>query len=577
MGMSVCAPVQDTRRDSVAGVMGDVVTRLYEQLTSAELDTISHAFVLGVILPQEKNTLATAYWKFEVNVPAVVSVMRDTAQREIPFWLTGQGFRKTELMVSNGLYTYEVWQKEYAAGEVGLGINGFDKHRPVYFVSVASINPSDNLEIAPIFPRDQRITELDTGAFTYLDWDGLVLTDVPHELRGQRLLPTIRGRAREAHVVEGFRYTDFPSGVVPDQITLTLPEDPSTGMVVQWRCDRTVAGSWIKYWQENATDTAFIEAKRQLLEDRQLRNDRYTSRFTAALDGLAPGATYFYMVGHDGAISDTLHFKTADADNRFAFTWFGDVHNDPKWGALLQRAAVRYPETAFYVLAGDLVNTGLHGDDWDTLFGYSNGVFGRTPLMAVPGNHDSQDGLGAARYQSTLAYPQNGPAGLPSGLTYAFRYENALFLMLDVVSFSVAEQKDWIAHQLQATDAVWKFVVFHFPPYTSEEPYPDIVADWVPLFDQYGVDMVMNGHFHYYLRTNPLKRGESQPEMTAGTTYIMSVGTKGKNESGTIEPYAAKRLNEGYLYQHLRIDGRKLDYVCMDSTGNVRDTFRIHK
>ncbi|MEC3881970.1 metallophosphoesterase family protein [Parapedobacter sp. 10938] len=577
MGMLACAPVQDTHRDSVAGVMGDVVTRLYDQLTPAELDTISTAFILDFISPQEKNMLATTYWKFDVDVPAVVSVMRDTAQQDIPFWLADQGFEKTGLTVRNELYTYEVWQKEVAAGEVGLGINGFDKHRPVYFVSVAPVNPNDNLEIRPIFPREQRIAELDTGAFTYLDWDGLVLTAVPHELRGQQLLPTIRGRAREAHVVGGFRHTDFPSGIAPDQITLTLPKDPSTGVVVQWRCDRTVTGSWIKYWQANTTDTAFVEAERLLLEDRQLQNDRYTSRFTAALDGLVPGVTYDYMVGHDDAVSDTLHFKTADVDNRFAFTWFGDVHNDPKWGTLLQRADARYPEAAFYILAGDLVNTGLHGDDWDAFFGYSNGVFGRTPLMAVPGNHDSQDGLGASRYQSVLAYPQNGPAGLPSGLTYAFRYENALFLMIDVVSFSVAEQKDWIDRQLAATDAVWKFVVFHFPPYTSEEPYPDIVADWVPLFDRYGVDMVMNGHFHYYLRTAPLKEGRTEQGNSDGTTYIMSVGTRGKNESGTIEPYAAKRLNEGYLYQHLQIDGRDLDYVCLDSTGNVRDTFRIHK
>ncbi|MGV3762285.1 fibronectin type III domain-containing protein [Parapedobacter sp.] len=576
-GMWGCTPVPDTHRDSVAGVMGDVVSRLYEQLSPTQLDTISNAFMLDFISPKEKTILATAYWKFEVNVPAVVSVMRDTAQQDIPFWLTDQGFRKTGLQVYNELYTYEVWQKEFAAGEVGLGINGFDKHRPVYFVSVAPVNPRDTLEIEAIFPRKQPVHILDKGAFTYLDWDGLVLTSVPSELRGQQLLPTIRGRAREAHVVGGFRHTDFPSGTAPDQITLTLPEDPATGVVVQWRCDRTVADSWIKYWPANAADTIRIEAERQLLEDRQLQNDRYTSRFTVTLADLTPGMAYHYMVGHSDAISDTLHFSTADVDNQFAFTWFGDVHNDAKWGTLLQHAHGRYPDAAFYLLAGDLVNTGLHGDDWDAFFGYSNGVFGRTPLMAVPGNHDSQDGLGALRYQSLLAYPKNGPAGLPSGLTYAFRYEHALFLMIDVVSFSVAEQTDWIARQLEGTDAVWKFVVFHFPPYTSEEPYPDIITSWVPLFDKYQVDMVMNGHFHYYLRTNPLKGGHPEQEKTDGTTYIMSVGTKGKNESGRIEPYAAKRINEGYLYQHIRIDDRKLDYVCLDSAGNVRDTFSVQK
>src|SRR5690606_30936373 len=172
VGISGCTLVQDTHRDSVAGVMGDVVTRLYDQLTPAELDTISNAFVLSFISPQEKKILATTYWKFEVNVPAVVSVMRDSAQREAPFWLADQGFEKTGLTVRNELYTYEVWQKEFATGEVGLGINGFDKHRPVYFVSVAPADPNDTLEIRTLFPQEQMISVLDTDAFTYLDWDG---------------------------------------------------------------------------------------------------------------------------------------------------------------------------------------------------------------------------------------------------------------------------------------------------------------------------------------------------------------------------------------------------------------------
>ena len=564
-------------RDTVSEVMDDVVTRLYDQLTSDQLDTISHQFVLNFISPEEKETLATAYWKFEVDVPVVVSVIRDSAQEEVPFWLGDSGFEKTDLVVRNELYTYEVWQKEFAAGEVGLGINGFDKHRPVYFVSIAPVNPGDTLTLQTLYPERQMVSTLDTGAFTYFDWDELVLTTVPDELRGQKMLPTIRGRAREAHLVGAFRDTRFPSGIMPDQITLTLPEDPTTGMVVQWRSNSVVEHSWVKYWQLNTADTVSVEAERQLLEDRQLRNDRYVSHFTASLDSLLPGTAYQYVVGHHDAVSDTLQFTTADTDNAFAFTWFGDVHNDEAWGALAQRAAQRYPRTAFHIISGDLVNTGLNADDWDALFGYSGGVFGKMPLMAVPGNHDSQDGLGASRFKQLLRYPGNGPEGLPLGFTYAFRYENALFLMIDVVTFTAAEQREWVARQLEVSDATWKFVVFHFPQYTSEESYPDIVREWVPLFDEYGVDIVMNGHFHYYLRTAPLKGGEIQPEMTDGTTYIMSIGTSGKNEDGITEPYAVKRMNEGHLYQHMGIKDNRLDYVCLDAAGNVEDQFSIVK
>ena len=149
--------------------------------------------------------------------------------------------------------------------------------------------------------------------------------------------------------------------------------------------------------------------------------------------------------------------------------------------------------------------------------------------------------------------------------------------MVDVVSFSTSQQAAWIESQLSKTDAKWKFVVFHFPPYTLEEPYPDIVENWVPLFDKYGVDMVMNGHFHYYLRTQPMKN--SQPAMpgTFGTRYVMSVSTRGKNDDSPPEPYAEKVLKEGYLYQHVQVDGRKLSFTCVDAEGAVRDRFELIK
>ncbi|MEZ4904972.1 MAG: hypothetical protein R2822_26070 [Spirosomataceae bacterium] len=48
------------------------------------------------------------------------------------------------------------------------------------------------------------------GAFTYHDWDDLTLSEVPVSLQGQILFSTIRGRAREAHLIGAFRQTSTP-------------------------------------------------------------------------------------------------------------------------------------------------------------------------------------------------------------------------------------------------------------------------------------------------------------------------------------------------------------------------------
>jgi len=557
--------------------MDSLVTRIYAQWDTRLISGLDENLVLKFIGPDERAALAENYWRFRVDKPVTVSVMRDRAQASVPFWLVEGGFTKTEYTVRNEQYTYEVWQKQFPAGEIGLGINGFDKHRPVYFVGVAPQHPGATVSITPIIPEKQVISVLDTGVFTYHDWDELVLTEVPEVLRGQYLLPTIRGRAREAHLIGAFRRTGFPSTNVPDQVVLTLPEDAAHAMTVQWRCAPGVQRGWINYWRPKTDDTVHVDVEATLLEDRLLRNDRYVSRFRVQLDSLQSGTVYHYQVGHGDIAGETAAFATAAADSAFAFTWFGDIHNDRAWGSLIQKAEAAHPQTDFYLSVGDLVNTGLHRDDWDALFAYAGGIFARKPLMAVPGNHDSQDGLGAGMFRELLGFPENGPEGQPAGFTYAFRYKHALFLMIDVVSFQVSQQADWIASQLSQTDATWKFVVFHFPPYTSEELYPDIVKHWVPLFDKYRVDMVMSGHFHYYLRTLPMKDSQPVGAGDRGTRYVMSVSTRGKNEDSPAEPYAEKVFKDGYLYQHVELNGRRLSFTCRDSSGNVRDRFEITK
>lgn len=562
---------------TVKSVMDSLVTRIYAQWDTRLIDVLDEDLVLKFLSTEERMALAENYWRFQVDVPVIVSLMRDSAQASVPFWLVERGFEKTTYTVRNELYTYEVWQKSFPAGEVGLGINGFDKHRPVYFIGIAPQHPGENVNITPVLPQKQAITVLDTGSFTYHDWDELVLTEVPEALSGQQLLPTIRGRAREAHLIDAFRRTSFPSTGVPDQVVLTLPEDTERGMVVQWRCTPNVQRGWLKYWQAGTKDTVRIDVEATLLEDRMLRNDRYVSRFRVQLDSLQPATAYRYQVGQDDIGGETAVFTTPDTVDTFAFTWFGDIHNDPLWGKLAQRAAADHPKASFYLSVGDLVNTGLHRDDWDALFAYSEGIFREKPLMAVPGNHDSQDGLGAGMFRELLSYPENGPGGQPPGFTYAFQYKHALFLMVDVVSFPVSQQAAWIESQLAKTDATWKFVVFHFPPYTMEEPYPDIVKSWVPLFDKYGVDMVMNGHFHYYLRTQPMKDSQPVGRADNGTRYVMSVGTRGKNDDSPAEPYAEKVLKEGYLYQYVQLDGKRLSFTCIDAEGKIRDRFELAK
>lgn len=563
---------------SVSQTMDGIVTRLYKDFEKNTLDTLGHEFALEYLTEEEVAALATQYWKFEVNSPVTVSLMRDKDQKVIPFWLEEAGFVLTDMEVKNIHSTYEVWQKDFKAGQIDLGINGFDKHRPVYFLSIGAQNPENQVEITPIFPQQQHVGIMQEGAFIYHDWSELTLTEVPEALKGQKLLTTIRGRAREAHIVGAFRTTDFPSSENPDHLLLTWSDDPAHSMDVQWRTTNTVPDGSVKYWIQGTKDTLRAAADKYLMEDRMLQNDRYINRYTAKLRSLQSGTTYEYIVGSNGeGWSATQHFSTARSSaSPYSFIWFGDVHNSEVWGKLIQKSEKKHPENDFYFIAGDLVNTGLHRDDWDKLFEYAGSTIARKPLLAVPGNHDSQDGLGAWMYEEMLSLPSNSPSKEMEGRTYAFNYQNSLFLMIDA-TFPLKDQTEWIDRQLAESDATWKMAVFHFPPYNAVSPYHNIISEWVPLFDKHKVDMVMGGHFHYYMRSKPLRGGEVMPSPKEGTLYLISIGTTGKNKDLEKEPYAEVQFAAEHLYQHVTVDGKSLSYKAYDFDGNVVDQFRLEK
>ncbi len=566
----------------VAAVMDRVVERMYQTLTLDELAALDNESVWTFITPEERAVLATKYWTFEVNVPVVVSVMRHNEQAAAPFWLVEAGFQKTPLTVRNEHNTYEVWQKRFDAGPVELGINGFDKHRPHYFVAVGPQRTGTPLRVTRLMPAGYSKGLMCTGALTYHDWTELVLEDVPAELTGHVLLTTVRGRAREAHLIGAFRQTPYPASGRPDHLTLTWSADPATTQTIQWRTNAAVESGVVQYRLRHAPDGApwqSVNAERAVIKDRLLANDPVCHRFTTTLTGLQPGTAYVYRAGNPAADtwSDEAEFITAPASpSAFTFVFMGDTHRSPQWGEMLGTAFTRHPETAFYLLGGDLVGTGLYRDDWDQFFAVSTSVFRQRPVMPCLGNHDDQDGLGAGMYLELFGLPRNAPDGIEPERMYSFEYGNALFLILDIAA-PLETQAAWMEARLADSPATWKFAMVHFPPYAPSEDYPRMRAVWGPVFDTYHVDMVFSGHVHHYLRSKPMRDGKPAASPAEGTIYLVSVGIPSRDWSGGGPEYADVIFSGPALYQTLRIDGNTLELRAFSADGQERDRLTIAK
>lgn len=94
---------------------------------------------------------------------------------------------------------------------------------------------------------------------------------------------------------------------------------------------------------------------------------------------------------------------------------------------------------------------------------------------------------------------------------YHFECGDAHWLVLDAnayMDWTMKELREWVEDALIAAQAArWRFVNFHQPGFSSnpkhgQEKRMRLLAE---LFQKYGVDVVFNGHCHYYERSYPLK------------------------------------------------------------------------
>lgn len=559
-----------------------VAARLAETLSSEALMRLDSAAILNAVSDEERNLFATGHWCFDVDVPALVSVMRDVEQETVPFWLEERGFHKTDLLARNDSYTYEVWQKEFPAGRVKLGINGFDRHRPHYFVAVGPIQAGTKVNLSNFFPEGQQPLVMREGTHVYDDWTELVLTEVPESLRGHLLLPTIRGRAREAHLAAAYRETKYPPTAAPDQIVLTWSGDPKTTQSVQWRTDTSVTAGLVRFREKGGPADAWREAPAEytLLDDPLIVNGPRIHHFTARLADLASGTEYEYTVGApDNALRSAVAvFRTEPpASEPFTFLFMSDTHNNPPSGELLADGTTRYPDTAFFTISGDLVGIGQYRDDWDSLFAHVAPFSPTYPFMPCVGNHDAIDGLGADLYVGLLDLPRNGPAAFEPERAYSFTYGDALFVMPDVM-LSVQEQTPWMEKLFTESKAAWKFAIFHFPPYAANDATPDILEHWVPLFDRCGVDFVLSGHVHHYLRTLPMRDGKPAAANEHGTVYFITGSTNGAPEALPKPEYAAVMDSSGTpLYVAYTVSRDRVRIEARDRDGKLIDEWVVEK
>lgn len=382
------------------------------------------------------------------------------------------------------------------------------------------------------------------------------------------------------------RTTEAPSSESPDQVCLTLGEDPRTTVAVQWRTGPAITDGAVQWRVVGAPERELVEVPAQytVLDDKMITNDPVNHRFSAVLGGLKPGTRYEFRAGskQKNVWSGWAAFNTApQGPSPFSFCYMGDPQLGlDYWGQLVRAARERHPATAFYLIAGDLVNRGKYRDEWDAFFKAGTGSFDGRACVPVLGNHDYSSLPSPKIYLDVFTLPENGAKTLPPEHTYSFTYGNTQFIILDA-NQDPHDQVDWLEGQLKGSTAKWKLVSYHQPSYSSAKnrDNPEIREVWGAIFDKYHVDIALQGHDHAYLRTPPMRGGKNVESYSEGTVYLVTVsGTKYYDTAP--RDYALVAFANVSTYQIIDIETTPRDrliYRAYDLKGDVKDEFAIEK
>ncbi|MGQ9722039.1 MAG: metallophosphoesterase [Candidatus Jordarchaeum sp.] len=242
------------------------------------------------------------------------------------------------------------------------------------------------------------------------------------------------------------------------------------------------------------------------------------------LTNLTPDTRYYFICGGPGNYSAERSFRTApNSTSEFKFVAGGDSRSDPASRTLVSQAMSHF-NPSFVMHSGDMVENGWSQSQWDSWFSDVNdnwiGDNGLTiPIIPCLGNHEKN----ATNYYEQFALPEN------EQWYYLDWGPNLRIIVLNSEARDqiATDQADWLNTTLSSTpENTWKIVIFHRNVYYSGYHYndTDIIDNWVPIFDQYHVDIVIQGHTHHYHRTKPMYNNSIASSYQEGTMYLTSGG-----------------------------------------------------
>jgi hypothetical protein len=320
--------------------------------------------------------------------------------------------------------------------------------------------------------------------------------------------------------------------------------------------------------------------------------------------GLKDSAEYIYRLGdgNDSNWSPIYNYTTHDPQN-YGFIFVGDPQigyqdsNVEKqiWNDTLTKAVEMFPNTSFVMSAGDQVQKNKI-NLYNAFF--SPELLRSLPVAPVQGNHEA----GAEHFSlhfnlpNLTQYGKTESGGNDGG--YYYTYGNTLFMCLNTNNTNVSEHDALMREAVAKNpDAKWKVVMFHHSIYSTTEHYTSsyvsrFINGMVPVIDELGIDVVLMGHDHVYVRTHFMKNNQVQSQQITdengsvlnpkGTLYITgnsSTGSKYYDIELTEPEFAAVNSQlKVPTFSYVNVSGKQISITTYRTdTMEVVDSISIIK
>lgn len=423
---------------------------------------------------------------------------------------------------------------------------------------------------------------------------------------------------------------------LPSGIAVTLGADASSSRNISWFTKKSVTGTDIEIvpYSKNpkfsgTPTTNGVSAQTETVARQYpgidfgiigiIQYEFSVTQHRISLTGLKPDKKYCYRIGdaEKGWWSETGIIETADNSDKFTFFHMSDCQGGIErqydvWANTVNTAYNMYPEAAFIMHTGDFVDYGSNFKQWNWMFNTASGNLMSTALMPAAGNHETKGGGYAIAENFMLSnIPKQNEE---SGVYYSYDYNNAHFAVLnsnDLKSDGTLStaQLDWLTADINGSDKQWKIVALHKSPYSNGSHFDDedvvgLRTQLSALMPALGIDIVLSGHDHVYLRTDAMNNNAvAESETTAlkyngsdysakvkpqGTVYVIDgcagvkyYQTKDAALTDKLFPRAEKIYDAtAPVFSAIQIDGDKLyfDAYAVENGKSVKiDSFGISK